>query len=244
LVPWYDTQIGLGSPPAAPKLGTFVSLTNEANFLAGGISWAAYFASSASAYAAKKDEFDNFRFEVRSGDIADADVVAGNLNTQRAEINHNGSLDQTKIINISYLQMIAGGDAIIGNNLYSFGQLHQVTDAGDVKGVVPLLMHCGDYTQVSVRAMTTKPTLQNPPIVDGYFGRSPARDVWTSYRWRFKYAADGFLQIFRNGALIVDYVGPFGYNNVNGPSPQFGIYCATTPETIVVYYSGISIAYE
>jgi len=177
--------------------------------------------------------------------MADADV-ANNPGTERAEINHVGSLDQSKTINISYLQMIAPGDAIDSNKLFAFGQLHDVEDPGDAGGVVPLLMRCGDYSQVIGRAYSSKPTISSPPIVAASFGASPARGVWTSYRWRFKYdSVNGMLQIFRNEVLLIDYVGPFGYLDTKGPSPQFGIYRGTTTSGMtVVYYSGISISYE
>lgn len=244
MVPWYDTTIGLSNPPASPTLGTFVALPNETNFSFGGFTWTPYFKTSAADYAVQKDEFNNFRFEVRSGDIADADVVSGNSGTERAEINHGGSLDLTKIIVIDFLQMVPSGTPINGRNLFALGQLHQIYDAGDADGTAPLLMHCYDYAQVLCRGATAKPTVANPPIVDAYFGAAPARDVWASYKWRFKYATDGFVQVFRNGVLIVDYTGPFGYNNANGPSPQFGIYRGTSSETTVVYYSAISIGYE
>lgn len=243
-VPWYETNLGLEVCQTAPVLGVFVPLANQSPIAIGGISWAPYFATRAAAYAVQRDEFDNFRFEVRSGDIADADV-GNNPNTERAEINHNGSLDQTKIINISYLQMVSDGDPINGLNLFALGQLHQVADAGDASGAVPLLMKAGDYSQVTVRSYNAKPTPASPPIVSGFFGASPHRGIWAAYRWRFKYdPVAGFVQIFRNGVAILDWDGGFGYINQNGPSPQLGIYRGTTPETIVVYYSQIEIWYE
>lgn len=245
MVPWYDTRAGLDSPPTPPTTGTFLPLTNGQSFVMGSLSWTPYFSSAAAAYAASRDEFNNFRFECRSGDIADADV-GNNPGTERTEINHSGYLDSTKICNVEYLFKVASGEPINGRTLFAFGQLHNTPDAGDNPGVVPLLMKTGDYTQLPARLYNSDPTPPGPPIVANYFGASPARDVWTHYRWRFLYdsGASGFLQIYRNGALLVEQAGGFGYKEVNGPSPQFGIYRGTTTETTIVYFSGIEISYE
>lgn len=206
-----------------------------------------FFASSAASYAAQRDEFDNLRFEVRQGDTADIDTP-GNAGTERSEIDHIGSLDQARIINISYLQMVQAGDRLDDGAIFAFGQLHHVGDAGDVSVTPPFMMRPGERTTVRVSYYGGKPMIANPPSLVTFAGASPSRNVWTAYRWRFKIdptgLSGGFLQVFRNGSLIVDYSGPFGFSNQKGPSPQFGVYRRSTAETVAVYYSGISISYE
>lgn len=49
------------------------------------------------------------------------------------------------------------------------------------------------------------------------------------------------IQAWRYGTQIVNYSGPVGYQNTQGPYFKFGKYRELSPEKIVVHYSNIKI---
>lgn len=66
------------------------------------------------------------------------------------------------------------------------------------------------------------------------------RGQWTDWVFHVKwsYNNDGFLQVWQDGNLIVDYKGPIGYNDTKGPYFKTGIYQGNSPNkpTRVTYF--------
>ena len=247
------TTIGLRDVwPSAPPLGTF-SAQPQTNFsipgdTTGTGTWYPYRATAAASYAVQQSDTGVWRFEVRTGDTTPEDIASGNTNTERCEINHNGFLDKTKIIRWSFLRMIEAGSPI-GPDFCILGQMHAVPDVGDVSaGPTPYHnLKTGDILEFNWITDNTDPMLVVPAKVTQAKLRTQ-RNIWYRYDYRFKWnsnpAGDGFLEVSQNSVPIVKIVGPLGYNDVKGPSPQMGIYRGLNPETLVVYYANIQLSYE
>ena len=230
--------------PSAPSIGS-LSVVSPTTFSYAGFNWAGVYKSASSAYALQRSG-NVWRAEVRSGDWADVDNP-NNPGQERAELDHVGTLLQPNVTNITYLQMIPTGDAITLPTGSIVGQLHHYADAGDASSPPPLAIYvgAGDTLWVKIRYYTVKPMVSNPPSILIPIGRFQ-RNRWYSWRWRYRYdpTSTGFLQVFRDEVPLVSYQGPFGFVNLLGPTPQFGIYRANSPEILIVYYANIAIAYE
>ena len=79
-----------------------------------------------------------------------------------------------------------------------------------------------------------------------------ATNEWTDWVFHIKwsYSADGILQVWKNGELVVDYAGPNTYNDKIGPYFKMGIYKGWQDRVIpydnvserVVYHDELRIA--
>lgn len=234
--------------PAAPSINNMVAIP-QATFALSGFNW---FASckDASLYSIQRSDGGAgavFRFELRPGDQFSGDIDDGTT-VERAEIDHIGTLDQTKVITYSFLQMIEGTGPVVPAGFCILGQMHPYPDAGDVAGGAPAIsqnLTTGDLLKFETLSSDVDPLLVSPSKITRYSCR-PVRGQWYRYQYRFKYSpnSNGFVQISQNNIPIVNYSGPLGYRDVLGPTPQFGIYRSASSETIVVWYSDISVGYE
>lgn len=237
--------------PDPPILANFTSVS-QADFNYSGFSWYPYYAAGAD-YAVQRSSGgvgNVFRFEVRPGDVTPEDLAFGGTQAtlERAEINHNGSLDDSKIILLSFLQMIEpGAYSPASADFCIIGQFHQVADAEETHGGPPIrqTLNPNEIVKVITETSPAAVLLYDPPLVQRYEG-AMVRGKWYSWRYRFKYspAEDGVLQVWRNNIPVVDYSGPVGYNDLAGPSPQLGIYRSPSAQTLVAYYADISLSYE
>ena len=56
------------------------------------------------------------------------------------------------------------------------------------------------------------------------------------YHVKWSHNKDGFVRAWMNGKQIVDYNGPVGYDDKEGPYFKFGLYRDDVPETYVAYF--------
>lgn len=102
----------------------------------------------------------------------------------------------------------------------------------------------GDILVFDMNGSTEKPVTTMSPT--HFLWRSPRpvpRGQWHSVvsvaRFDWNPKGDGGVTVWLDGAKIVDYKGPFGYNTARPPYFKFGIYRAAAPETLVVDYANI-----
>lgn len=69
---------------------------------------------------------------------------------------------------------------------------------------------------------------------------------WTDWVFHAKwsYQDDGFLQVFKNGVLVIDHKGPVIYNDIYGPKFQGGIYQTSDICQRLYYIDSIKFADE
>ena len=120
-------------------------------------------------------------------------------------------------------------------------------DTGIMSSPWQLELRRGDILVFDIRASSQKPVLGNAPEQHIYTSPAPiARGVWHSlvsvadFDWQPK--GTGGVTVWLDGARIVDYHGPFGYNTRRPPYFKFGIYRVATPETLAVDYANIEIS--
>jgi hypothetical protein len=64
------------------------------------------------------------------------------------------------------------------------------------------------------------------------------KGVWHDfvYRVRWTYRSDGLVEGWLDGKRIIDYRGPVGYNDSDGPYFKFGLYHHGGEKPFVVYH--------
>jgi hypothetical protein len=117
-------------------------------------------------------------------------------------------------------------------------------DTGTMSSPWQLELRRGDILVFDIRTSSQKPVLSNAPEQHIYTSPAPiARGVWHSlvsvadFDWRPK--GTGGVTVWLDGAKIVDYQGPFGYNTRRTPYFKFGIYREAAPGTLAVDYANI-----
>lgn len=133
-------------------------------------------------------------------------------------------------------------------------QFHSEDDPGDVASNPPLHLRLRqDKLAVMTLADTdnpsTKPTAYPPEsqpagsiwTYQRYITPTAIeRNVWQSIVFRAKFnPSGGELQVWFNGAEVVNGSFPMGHNDALGPYVQFGIYRYQTPETTAVRYHAV-----
>lgn len=78
--------------------------------------------------------------------------------------------------------------------------------------------------------------------------------VWTDWIFHifFSYDNDGFVQVWQNGELIIDYKGPNYYNDEKGPYFKIGLYkwgwkgksSKSTVKSRVIYFDDVQVSNE
>ena len=71
-----------------------------------------------------------------------------------------------------------------------------------------------------------------------YQTRKFEKGVWHDfiYHVKWSYENDGFVEMWQNGKKRIDYKGPIGTNDDEGPYFKYGIYRRDVPETYVMYF--------
>jgi hypothetical protein len=114
-----------------------------------------------------------------------------------------------------------------GNVGEILAQWHATKDANDESNNPPLALNILDgrwqlWTRWSASQQTTKYNDQGTNIDLG----PQETDRWTDWVFHVKwsYGSDGYLQVWKNGAKVVDRTGPNTYNDEVGPYFKMGIY--------------------
>ncbi len=96
--------------------------------------------------------------------------------------------------------------------------LTQYHDGDHSSGLNPYLawMVTGSDLQIFIKYSSCEVPTKKPPCGDGkviFSEKQTPSNTWKNVVVRSKVGADGFVQIWRDGVLIADYQGPFGYYN-------------------------------
>jgi len=183
------------------------------------------------------------RFEVRSGDRWRHDGSG----RERAEIASYAKLDYGQTYTVRTKLLVEEGPRNTAEWLL-LGQFHQTEDAGEA-GVSPpvALEMAGEHLQVVARHTTQAITTTWPTTKVLYTDAAPLqRGRWYDLQIevRFDPFGQGALKVWRDGTELVSYAGPLGYNDKIGPYWKNGIYRESSPETIAIAFSDVTISRE
>ena len=211
---------------------------------------------------------DTLRFEVRGGDYYDNPLAPDELDDlaqgkNRSEITSIKKMQPGRAFTLEYDFLIESGAPNTASWLV-LTQFHQTADTNsdgtlkDSGGVSPpfAVRMRGEYLEISGRTdpdpvtVSTPDRIALPPYdtVGGgtmYLDSNPiARDTWINLRIEIVFdhtvGGDGMLKVWRDGAVIVDYHGPLGYNDEIGPYLQMGVYREAAPETFAARFRNLS----
>lgn len=189
----------------------------------------------------------DLRFEIRSGDVAAWDA-AHQHSAERTEVSNSSvkePVDQD--IWFSFGMLIEPGDPITSPWVV-VGQLHPSEDPGDISPSPAWAQEfdANDEFRIVIRTNSQKPITSSPAPTVLWSSRGPGNTFQRGRTYRFVYhlvhsQTNGRLETWRDGVKIVDYSGPIGFINSQGPWFKFGIYRAPAPETLAVHYYGIQM---
>jgi hypothetical protein len=189
------------------------------------------------------------RFEVRNQDVWRGDAERGKLSIERAELSEPEFkapfqtdlwyrfrvLIPEKSTKIPIRCLIAQWHATPDLHL---GEVLRSPVLGiELRGTEFLIRKCHSDLQVQLNNDRTNNKTQLYKS-----GEFADRDVWHDFVVNVKWSweNDGYCRVWINGHKVVDYAGPIGYNDAQGPYFKTGIYRDNIPETHIVYYDGYS----
>ena len=197
------------------------------------------------------------RFEVRAGDFFDSPHAAPTeqdeaLDKNRSEVSSYLHLQEGRTFVMEFDVMIEPG-AVNTADWLVLAQLHQTEDRSATGTVLdapvspPLALQLRGETMVIVgRTEPDAITTVSPATMDLFVDTAPIqRGVWYGLRFEMVFddasGGNGQLRVWRNGAQIVDYEGPLGYNDLVGPYMQFGVYRDVAPESIAARFRDVTL---
>lgn len=127
------------------------------------------------------------------------------------------------------------------SNSCVFAQWHDQQDPGDGDRNPPIAIRLRGTGQLHITARYSAEKIQNGkpgPELLLYEDPRFKKNEWNDFVFRvfWSYKQDGLVQIWRNKKLIVDYRGPIGYNDDQGPYFKMGVYCRETPAAPLAAY--------
>jgi len=191
-----------------------------------------------------------YRFEVRPGDRWVFESPKQPAPVERSELQGPG--DETdparfdaKTWTAYQFKLEPGGTSTA--QWAVLGDWHVRPDPGDTATMTSpwqLELLRGDILAFITSTTTEKPARSTIPFQYLWKSAGPiTRGVWHSlvsvadFDWRPK--GEGGITLWLDGAKIVDYRGPLGYNNAKPPYFKFGIYRAATADTLAVDYANV-----
>jgi hypothetical protein len=173
------------------------------------------------------------RFELRAGDDTGDGV--------RAELKERYLAPFGRDVWYSFSTLIPEDFPIVEKSTV-ITQWHASEDPGeDVAGRSPVLAHRygGGTFVVDIRYSSRKLQRAN----DGerrvlYEQKTFPKGVWHDflYRIRWSHGPDGLVEGWLDGKPIIDYKGPVGYNDRDGPYFKFGLYHHDGAGPFVIYH--------
>lgn len=228
--------------PDAPEYGEFLPVIATAGdrFNYDGVDWFTYCAAGSESYCIQRSN-NVFRFECRPGDTATVDVATGNTATERAEIGYWPLLTVGAVNVIEFQTMTETNAQKTSGNFAAFFQLHATKDSGEISTHPPFHLNIADNMiwDCKISSTAENPLVTPPAQVLKYTDKLQAAR-WNSWKVRVKHdwTSSGLVQLWQNGVLLFDYLGPFGYNDALGLLVEFGIYrgkAAGSDPTMVTY---------
>lgn len=148
---------------------------------------------------------------------------------------------------VSFSMLIETKELIPSGSWLSLLQLHQTADAGDVAGGPPFQMALSDTGNLDFYYRTTNedPLVTIPSATwIGWAAATPGQwmNIYMEHRWDSNGTA-GFHKVWVNGVQVVDETGiATGYNDVDGPRVQFGVYREAHDQHYAVQYANVEFA--
>lgn len=182
------------------------------------------------------------RFEVRKNEFAlEEDRTNGPHGSNRAELKEQFTASTGQSYRYSFSSFIPT-DFPIQDNRLVIAQW-RATDDPEEEGAArsPLLaVRYQDGTlRVTLRHSAERIQKEN----DGkqvilYEQKNFPKGIWHDFVFHVKwsYQSDGFVQGWIDGRLVINYRGPVGYNDQEGPKFKFGLYRDNVPETYVIFH--------
>ncbi|MDB5446840.1 MAG: putative hemolysin-adenlyate cyclase protein [Phenylobacterium sp.] len=184
-------------------------------------------------------------FEVRQGERRQKPIERDRP-IERSEIMLREWLRFGADYTVHYEFMVAPGPSNTAGWV-NIGQIHGNEDPQDSMDRGPLfaVKLVGERMLIVARTDPQRVTVARPADLRLYLDRSDlVRGRW--YRMDVTTRIDpqgaGRLLVWRDGQELVNYAGPFGFNDAVGPYWKFGIYRSTSPGPLRVCYRGITLA--
>ena len=175
------------------------------------------------------------RFELRAGDHLPEDRGGG----MRAELKDNYKAPMGKDYWYSFSTYIPDDFPLRKPNCV-ISQWHGTQDDGE-EARSPVLAHryAGGDLIIDIRYSSTKIQHAN----DGtrktlYVEKDFPRGVWHDFRYHvvWSHHNNGRVEGWLDGRQVIDYRGPVGYNDDDGPYFKFGLYHHDGPDPYVIYH--------
>jgi hypothetical protein len=121
-------------------------------------------------------------------------------------------------------------------------QWHASEDAGEKAAArSPVLAHryANGALVIDIRFSSQRMQRSNDGAVRVlYEQKSFPKGIWQDflYRIRWSYRSDGLVECWLNGKKIIDYKGPVGYNDGEGPYFKFGLYHHGGVKPFIIYH--------
>jgi|GEM_PF-1875731 len=185
------------------------------------------------------------RFELRSGDHWSGD---SGTDRERAEIAEVNTFVPGQGYHIEFDVMIEPGAANTAGWL-TLAQIQSTLDPGEDGHSPPFAIELvGERMRIVTRASsaalsTTADTTYVSQYTDG-------ADIVRGHTYHFSIDekfdpfGQGYLKVWRDDAMLVNYKGALGFNDLTGGYWKEGVYRAASPETLAADYSGLSISPE
>lgn len=179
------------------------------------------------------------RFEVRKGDA----YVSRRKASFRAELDGRNVFKAKMGEEYWYgFSMFMPIDFPVHANRLVIGQWHATHDVetDEVKRSPVLSQrYSNGIFYVKVRHSSDKVQTSNDGEKDTlYKTNSFEKSVWHDFIYHIKwsYKDDGFVEMWLDGNRVINYRGPVGYNDDEGPFFKYGIYRNDVPETYVIFF--------
>ena len=173
------------------------------------------------------------RFELRDGDDMGDGV--------RAEVKENYNAPLGREIWYSFSTLVPQDFPIVDRPTV-IAQWHAAEDPGEaIASRSPVLAHRYDGRSLIIDIRYSEARIQraNDGISKVLFEQKYfARGVWHDfvYRTRWSYKSDGIVQCWLDGQRVINYLGPVGYNDANGPYFKFGLYHHRGNRPLIIYH--------
>ncbi|ADM09419.1 putative hemolysin-adenlyate cyclase protein [Parvularcula bermudensis HTCC2503] len=186
------------------------------------------------------ETWDGLRFELRPGDTWANDVGRANK-TERAEAYFKDRFKIGETYTVSFRFMLEPGAPNTADWLI-LAQVQSTFDVGE-RGHSPgiALALKGERMRIISRYSREKlSTPENTFYLRHYEDeKNLERGRWYEFDMTFRIDpfANGLLRVERNGELLVDYLGPMGFNDIRGPYLKLGLYRDADKSTLAARYS-------
>ena len=130
-----------------------------------------------------------------------------------------------------------------------FCQWHDTRDLGEVNRTPPLAMRIisdnGNFLQLRGHYSLEKIQLNKNSKKSAFRKMIPfVYDRWMNFivHTNFSISDDGFVKIWKDNKLVINYKGPIGYNDDLGIYFKIGIYCLHPKENYNIFHKNILIS--